>query len=145
MLFEKTKKRTGYSSKIRNLLLLLFIELVRTKKETFNKKVTADPIEISLDEINSNFYNNLELNELAKSCGLSTRRYTDLFKQKTGKSCIEYINDLKIEYAKKRLLETEDINLSLLDSGFNDLSHFYKTFKKQLGITPKEFLISHKR
>jgi AraC-like DNA-binding protein len=53
---------------------------------------------------------------------------------------VQYLNDLRIDHAK-HLLETTDkqiIRISL-DSGFNDLSHFNRTFKKIVGSSPSEY------
>ena len=142
ILFEQTECVHGYRSKIRQTLFSLMVKIIRTKSDAFSKKIKIDPIEVSLDYISQNFYKPLVVNELAQECGLSTRRYTDLFKQKTGKTCINYINVLRLEYAKKRLAACHDVSMAMHDSGFYDLSHFYKLFKKHTGLTPKQFINS---
>ena len=140
ILFEQTERKMGYIPKVRHTLLSMLVTLTRTKSDAFSKNVKADPIDVSLEYISRNFYKPLVVHELATGCGLSTRRYTDLFKQKTGKTCINYINTLRLEYAQKRLQTNPDINMAMLDSGFYDLSHFYKLFKKHTGLTPKQFI-----
>jgi AraC-like DNA-binding protein len=52
----------------------------------------------------------------------------------------EYLNKLKIEFACKLLMD-QDLSIMevCFDSGFNNLSHFNKQFKKITGLTPSEY------
>ena len=52
----------------------------------------------------------------------------------------QYWNYLRIELAKRRLLENHDIFGAALEAGFHDLSHFYKVFKRLVGETPHDFM-----
>jgi YesN/AraC family two-component response regulator len=140
ILFEQTVKNIGYTVRIKQIFFSLIINLLRNNN-LFNSKIGINSIENSLEYIKTQFYKPLAVGELAEMCSLSIRRYTDLFKERTGKTCVEYITKLRIEYCKKLLLQTQDISLSMLDSGFCDLSHFYKVFKKHTGRTPKQFML----
>ncbi len=138
IIFEQTERAFGYQSKIQHTLFNMLIDLLRSLTQiVFNDD---DPIESSLLYIEQNFYKHLKISELAEDCGLSTRRFTELFKRKTGNTCIKYINEKRLNYAKKRLQNQGDINMVMLDSGFGDISHFYKLFKQHTGLTPKQFL-----
>ena len=62
----------------------------------------------------------------------------------TGKSPIQYLNSYRIEIACNMLLSTElSITDICLNCGFNDLSYFIKTFKKEKNISPKKFRSSY--
>lgn len=60
-----------------------------------------------------------------------------VFKQFLNMTPTEYINGLRLKYAKHLLLTTKisviDISLA---AGFDNLSHFYHLFKKQMNVTP---------
>jgi AraC-like DNA-binding protein len=61
------------------------------------------------------------------------------------KSFYDFINGLRVEYAKKRLMESKKSVLTIsLDSGFNSRSSFYKAFKKETGSTPSEYKNANK-
>jgi AraC-like DNA-binding protein len=45
-----------------------------------------------------------------------------------------------VEFAQKRLLETGNVLFSALDAGFGDLSNFYRVFKKETGLTPRQYI-----
>jgi len=52
----------------------------------------------------------------------------------------DYLNQIKTEFACKLLMDNDLSILEVcLDSGFNNLSHFNKQFKKATGVTPSEY------
>lgn len=99
----------------------------------------------SLAHLEANFVRPIRVDELAAIANLSYRRYTDLFRQRTGATVVEYVTGLRLTYAKQRLLETGSIMLSCLDAGFGDLSSFYRAFNRFVGMTPKQFLAEHRK
>lgn len=99
-----------------------------------------NPIEIAVDYIDENFRENINLNMIASICNLSPCYFSKLFKKKMGINYNTYINNKKIDYAKK-ILETTDtpiLNLSM-DLGFEDCGYFIRVFKKLEGVTPKKY------
>jgi AraC-like DNA-binding protein len=79
----------------------------------------------------------LELEALAKECGLSKRHFCRAFRQTTGQSPHEWFQLRRIDKAKVLLL---DRGKSLADvgilSGFSDQSHFTRVFMQYVGTTP---------
>ncbi|MFO7447497.1 MAG: helix-turn-helix domain-containing protein [Ignavibacteriaceae bacterium] len=58
----------------------------------------------------------------------------------------KFINKLRLNYAANLLVNTyEDITAIAMDSGFENLSHFYHLFKINFGISPKEFRGKHQK
>ena len=62
------------------------------------------------------------------------------FKQKYGVTVVDYLTELRIEEAKKLLLET-DMTVSEVaeEVGFSDTSYFSKVFLKSAGIPPSSY------
>jgi len=85
----------------------------------------------------------LSLKSLAQYLNVSPKRLSKMIACYSGKNFTEFINDLRIEKAKKLLLDPEYARYSLsviaLDSGFNSRSRFYTHFKRVTGMTPSEF------
>ncbi|MGH9903273.1 MAG: helix-turn-helix domain-containing protein [Pyrinomonadaceae bacterium] len=81
---------------------------------------------------------------MATLANLSYRRYTEQFKLSMGKTVTRYLSEMRVEYAKRIMLETGDIMYAAFESGFGDLAHFYRVFKKTTGSTPKRFITDQK-
>ncbi|MED3574168.1 helix-turn-helix domain-containing protein [Cytobacillus praedii] len=90
--------------------------------------------------IYNHLYGDISLDHLAEICHLSPNYLSSLFKKEVGISISEFIQQLRIDEAKKLLDLT---NYSIAEIGtflnFNDQSYFIKTFKKHTGFTPKQY------
>jgi AraC-like DNA-binding protein len=90
--------------------------------------------------IRENFDKELTLDDIALASDLSTKYFCSFFKNMTGKTPIEYLNDYRVERAARKLLGSDmPITQIAYTCGFNDLSYFIKTFKKIKGCTPKNY------
>jgi AraC-like DNA-binding protein len=93
-----------------------------------------------LSYINQN-YNKIEhIQEIADMFYISKFYLCRVFKEATGLTLTQYINNIKIQHACNMLANT---NLSILDigaaCGYNSSMYFCKTFKQALSVTPSEF------
>lgn len=82
----------------------------------------------------------LTLEQTSRMCGLSTAAFAGKFKRLTGKTFIEYRNEIRIQKAR-RLLEQTDLKILHIaqEVGFEDLSFFNKLFKKSTGMSPRRY------
>lgn len=82
----------------------------------------------------------IPIKELARRVGLNESHLKSGFKEIYGKPIYQYYKRFKNEYAKKEL-ERKEVSVSLLasDLGYSNVSHFIESFKKQFGITPKQY------
>lgn len=84
--------------------------------------------------------NPVTLEETAAVAKMSAKSFCRFFKANTGKTLIEYLHELRIGEACRRLLETNDpISEIAFDSGFQNLSHFNRRFRALKGKTPRDF------
>ncbi len=99
----------------------------------------------AIDYIISHIHSRIFLDDAAEYLKISPAYLSRLFKQETGTTFSEYVNKLKIEEASSLLLFTEYSDLEISNIlGFSSQSHFIKIFKKQIGITPKQYKKQYK-
>ncbi len=97
-------------------------------------------IEQVIQYMNAHYPENLSINDLAKLIGRSPSAFRRVFKQKTGRSPIEFLIQIRLEKARKRLLATnEPITTIALACGFNSPSHFTASFLKKYAASPRSY------
>lgn len=90
--------------------------------------------------IENNIADDVSLVRISEVTGYNPSYLSRLYKSITGENLIDYTGKVRIERAK-RLLETEDINISdiAVKAGFESRTYFNKFFKKMTGTTPNEY------
>lgn len=78
--------------------------------------------------------------ELARSVGMSPQAFSRFFKREVGKTFVSYVNEWRIGLATRSLIETDvPITAIAVDSGFDNLSHFNRQFRRITGLTPSAY------
>lgn len=125
-------------SEILSHLLEILLTVIARNSAT-DKPLNSNGIEKSLQYIFRHFREELSLETVAEKGGYSPTYFSALFHKGTGKRLSDFINDLRVHYAKLLLRST---NLSVTEicekSGFKSLSNFFRVFNKE-GLTPKEY------
>ena len=89
----------------------------------------------------------MDLTSLAKILCTTTHNLSQVINEYFGKNFYEFINEYRIEEAKKLLLDSEfkeyKIIVIALECGFNSKSTFYNLFKKSTSLTPAEYRMKH--
>lgn len=145
---EQVQKKEGSRAVILSQLIELLVFLTRTHTEQ-RELTSADDSTVaftgSLHYIEDNFFRPVKVEELASLANMSYRNFTEQFKRRTGKTVTQYLAERRVEYAKRIMLESDDILFASVEAGFGDLAHFYRVFKKITGQTPKQFIDSRKQ
>ena len=90
--------------------------------------------------INTHYQRKITQEEVASKIGMTTVAFCRYFKEKTGKGFIYFVNEMRIGYACKLLVENHlSISQVCFECGFNNLSNFNRMFKRQTGLTPGEY------
>lgn len=84
---------------------------------------------------------NLKLPDVAKKLNVLPHTISQLLNDNVGIGFPQFLNEYRIEEAKKMLKEENNLTLESIgyDCGFNSKSTFYSTFKKMTGTTPAKF------
>lgn len=94
----------------------------------------------ALEFIRAEYMNEITIAKIAKHCGYSEFYVMKLFKQLTGESCVDYVNAYRLTIAGRQLRDTtDDIATIAYQIGYNNVSYFNRQFKRQYGMTPREF------
>ncbi|GHN02596.1 hypothetical protein WSM22_40850 [Cytophagales bacterium WSM2-2] len=126
--------------KVRELILLL---VQSTHSENIHQLFTAlfSRKAASVSEVvNAHIYGNFSVSELAKLAGLSLTSFKEEFAALFGESPARYIRKMKIERAQELLRVTDhSVSEIAFQTGYNDLSHFSKSFHALSGSSPGAF------
>jgi len=90
--------------------------------------------------INANYQRKIAQEEVAKKIGMTTVAFCRYFKEKTGKGFVLFVNEMRIGYACKLLIENHlSISQICFECGFGNISYFNRMFKRQTRCTPGEY------
>lgn len=137
------EKKEGYELEAKAVLLEILLILYRyapcERKKQENREV-IEKLRTALQYIKENYHRPISVAELAGVCHFSEYYFMRFFKQYMNMTCVEYINQYRMEIAAGKLAEGESsITDIALDAGFNNISYFNRVFKKSFGMTPKSY------
>ena len=90
--------------------------------------------------IHKNYERKISLDEVAEHVNMSKVSLNRFVKRSTGKTFVEYLNDVRIGYASRWLIEKNDnISQIAFNCGFNTMANFNRMFKKSKGCTPSQY------
>ena len=90
--------------------------------------------------IQENFMNEISLDDVSREVNVSPYYFSKLFKEEVGENFIDYLTDLRISRAKLMLKdETLTIREAGARAGYADQNYFSRIFKKQTGMTPRQY------
>ena len=99
-----------------------------------------------VQDLDQHFFEATNLDDAAARLEISRRRFTQLFRQVTGSSWLAHIRRLRIAHARRLLVQTTRTVLSIaFECGFEDLSTFYRAFKREVGMSPNQWRAGHSR
>jgi ABC-type Fe3+-hydroxamate transport system substrate-binding protein len=82
----------------------------------------------------------LSVSLLADRAGISPKYFVDLFKKSYGQSAIDFLTDLRINRAKRYILESDYRMREIAQKvGYSDEFYFSRAFKKKVGVPPSGF------
>lgn len=93
-----------------------------------------------LDYIRLQYKSKIQLDDIAHIAGMTANSFCRYFKQRTGKTLIAFVNELRIGHACKLLSEGNlPIKQICFESGFQNFVSFHKIFKSVTGFTPSAY------
>ena len=99
-----------------------------------------DRINIVFNHVKSNFKEEITLEEIADKVSMTIPSFCRYFKKITNKTFTQFVNEYRLVHASKLLAEQPlSITEVCFESGFNNFSHFNKSFKAFTGQNPSQY------
>ena len=133
----------GYELALKSLFLqAVFLLLQYSEKKTpSDTRVSSDKLKQVLDYIELHYAEPISVSELAKLCYFSEYHFMRFFKKHMNMTCVEYINNLRLEKSVELFKQGNSSILEVsLSTGFHNLSYFHRAFKKKYRMTPLSFI-----
>lgn len=125
-----------------SLFVLIILDMINTLDSSINYESISESNSViisALKYMEENF-TTCTLESTAKQVGVNPTYLTTLLKHSFSKSYKELIIELRLEHAKKMLLNSNmTIDQIAQECGYQNLTYFYKKFKELYHCTPKEY------
>jgi len=120
-------------------------ELLSNQDSGWQNNKDSDRLNKVFDYLMTHFTEDIQLQKVAQIANMSYSGFCRYFKNRTKKTFSHFVNEIRIGYACKRLMES-DITVSSVcfECGFNNLTNFNEQFKKIIKITPYQFKLQNK-
>jgi AraC family transcriptional regulator len=132
-----------YADHLAYALALRFRQLsggVRDPKPPQSGKMPIRILQRVLDRMRADLAHNLDLHTIAAESGYSRTHFLRTFRASMGYSPHHWLTRLRIEEAKIRLQKESNSLIDIaLDCGFSSHGHFSSTFRRIVGVTPREY------
>ncbi len=115
--------------------------ITRLREAPRVKPINSPEVRQTVAEMREGFRENITLAGMAAKAYLQPNYFTTLFHKETGRGFVQYLNQLRIEAACRKMLEEPGLSLRDVgqDCGFPSPRYFFSTFKKLTGLTPGAF------
>ena len=122
--------------------LLFFTQFLCQTFEGNNNVLYEEDTNFSLitEYLNEHYNDEISLETITKKFNINRNKLNNIFLNKTSKTCLNYLMDLRIDMAKIILANTElPVSEVAGRVGYSDSNYFTKIFKKMTGSTPSSF------
>ena len=135
----ESAKNSGDTLSLFSLLYRLCAEIGHTRAKMLSPRDMR--MERAKEYIDAHFREDTCLARAVEESGISSRRFSGLFKESFNVTPGRYITSQKTEYAKSLLITGRfSIGEASELCGFSDIYYFSKVFKKETGMTPTAFM-----
>lgn len=139
---EAEKETPGYEGIVLGNTITILTQIARAMEEGSAKQRKAEKPELLervMAYVEQNLSQKITLEETAHHFYVSVSTITQLFRQKMGTSFYRCVTQRRLIAAKTLIGEGKSLEDVSRLVGFTDYSSFYRAFKKEYGITPRQY------
>ncbi len=89
--------------------------------------------------VEMNFQKPIDTQQIAEEVNLTLPAFCRYFKKATKLTYTDFVNQYRVQYAKKLLIQDKNVTETCFECGFESLSYFNRIFKKFAGVSPSAF------
>lgn len=148
---EARDHRYGYQLMVRSALALILIDAARRYGQPLvdgEAERNGEYLKVrrSLSYIQRHFREQLTLAQVASYSHLSSNYFSECFHRATGVTFQGYVRGLRLTFARS-LLDLTDLPITSIchASGFGDLSHFERAFRRRFRMSPRDYQRARQR
>lgn len=152
LFIEFQRKAPAYRAMLKMMLLRILILIARDEEfQRHGRPVCASPsheqlVREVIDYLDAAYMKTITVDSVLEFCPLSRSHFHVVFKQKTGKTFLEYLTEIRLEKAKEQLLGTDAAVGEIATMvGFATSSYFGQVFRAATGLSPNRYRVRHAR
>ena len=139
---EYEKSEPGWQNIVVGNAMVLLTHMERAFRDASTRAINAEPPQL-LDRIityvDENYENSITLADVAQKFYISQSTVSHLFKEKLGVSFYRCVTQRRLIAAKDLIAQGASLETVCEKVGFNDYSSFYRSFKREYGISPRQY------
>lgn len=146
-LISLNKRKNHFKSLLRLMTILHELEssenhIILDKQRATSELDSTEQARINpvMAYIVDNFNDKISLNKAAEIAHMTPNAFCKFFKKVTRKTFVQMVLAYRLNYARQKLIQTDKpISEISFESGFGDVSHFYKMFKAETKLSPLNY------
>lgn len=121
-------------------MLSILLTQPEYRKEQAKVSPTLEKIAEILNYLETHYTSDINLIALSEQFFISEYYLCRLFKEYTGRTILGFVTELRIQHARKLLLDTTlQIHTIAVESGFGSVSAFTSAFRRSMGCSPRDY------
>ncbi len=118
---------------------MIVISPIKSEEKRINIYGFSDALKLLIENDKIYLDPNLSVADVARQVGTNRNYLSQYFNHEYNMPFVDYINNLRVSYAEKLLVEDLSIEEIATSSGFNSVTTFRRAFTKKYGVTPSQY------
>lgn len=143
---ESERKGLGWEASVYGSMILMLTYAARAISHTSllkNRTAVPELLESILSYVELHFHEKLTLEMVANHFYIGQSSLTLLFRKSLGVSFYKYLTQLRLSKAVTMMYDHTPLEKIAVQVGFGDYSTFYRSFKQEYGVSPREYSRRH--